>query len=289
MANFWTNQPIDMTSPLGVDFLTGSTVAAADSSHIWQVTPSGLAFLLTGSFTYDAAGNLASATVTQLDVYKSDWTAHYASLSGINVSEAALLSYSATNDVMGLLKYAMSSGDYVYGSEYADVLRGFLGNDAVYGGGGNDTIASGQGSDFVSGDAGDDFLFGNLAEDTLAGSYGNDFMHGGQGNDLLDGGYGDGGSDTLWGGVGDDQLSGGDGADIFCFAPGHGGDIIKDFTPGQDHILLYAFGFTSFSQIQSYISAVGAGTMIDLSAWGEAIGLLNVSPAQLSEGDFIFA
>ena len=69
--------------------------------------------------------------------------------------------------------------------------------------------------------------------DTLTGDDEDNVIEGNGGADTLDGGDG---ADTLDGGSGDDELSGGHGADIFRFAPGHGNDIILDFSNGEDRI-----------------------------------------------------
>lgn len=58
---------------------------------------------------------------------------------------------------------------------------------------------------------------------------------GGAGSDLIRGGAGD---DRITGGLGDDILAGGAGADTFVFNRGTGSDVIQDFTPGTDTLLL---------------------------------------------------
>ena len=44
---------------------------------------------------------------------------------------------------------------------------------------------------------------------------------------------GEEGNDTIDGGAGNDVLEGGSGADTFVFQPGHGTDLIRDFTDGE--------------------------------------------------------
>ena len=70
---------------------------------------------------------------------------------------------------------------------------------------------------------------------------GNDRAVGGGGNDVFDGGPG---SDVLDGGPGIDTLTGGPGPDRFRIAsPAEAGDIVTDFTPGEDKMLLPAAGW----------------------------------------------
>lgn len=64
--------------------------------------------------------------------------------------------------------------------------------------------------------------------------------------DIIDGGADD---DIIVGGMGADNLTGGTGADKFIFSFGEGGDVIVDFTSGQDKIVLdtASFGFAPSS------------------------------------------
>ncbi|WP_149141228.1 calcium-binding protein [Gemmobacter caeruleus] len=115
-----------------------------------------------------------------------------------------------------------------------DVLRGANGNvqGNIYGGNGNDLITSGLG---------DDVLFGGNGDDLLRGGAGDDVIYDGDGADVLRGGDGD---DTLVAGTGKDLLLGGSGADDFLFQTtagagvGSGRDLIRDFRPGDDTIVL---------------------------------------------------
>ncbi|WP_199247638.1 S-layer family protein [[Phormidium] sp. ETS-05] len=70
---------------------------------------------------------------------------------------------------------------------------------------------------------------------------GNDVISGDDGTNSLSAGIG---NDSLTGGVGADTLTGGDGSDDFIFNnSGEGSDIITDFTPGEDQIVIAAAGF----------------------------------------------
>ena len=152
----------------------------------------------------------------------------------------------------------------VTGTQDADVLDGFGGNDEIEGGdgadlingrAGDDSIGAGDGNDSVHGDLGDDVIDGGAGKDSLSGCDGDDSLSGDAGNDTLLGGQGndrlDGGEDDDWlsGGDGDDRLSGGAGADDLD--GGRGDDTISgvetdsgqeaDFInggEGNDHLVL---------------------------------------------------
>ncbi|NEP82811.1 MAG: calcium-binding protein, partial [Okeania sp. SIO3B3] len=104
------------------------------------------------------------------------------------------------------------------------------------------------------GDRGSDSVFGQEDNDTIFGGRDNDFVDGGFGNDSLSG---DLGSDTLIGGQGIDTISGGGDIDVFELAIGEGLDIITDFVPEQDIILLDKSTFTAIS------SDSGTGFSVD--------------------------
>ena len=84
----------------------------------------------------------------------------------------------------------------------------------------------------------DNVLTGNSGVNTLVGSMGNDTLVGGVGNDVLNGGPG---NDSLQGGVGADKLIGGKGKDSFNLTAevvGTSRDVIVDFTPSDDQLVL---------------------------------------------------
>lgn len=101
---------------------------------------------------------------------------------------------------------------------------------------GNDTIA---GSEF------NDVLFGFDGSDTILGQKGGDRIFGGSGNDTISGGWG---NDKISGGSGNDSLEGGAAADQFIFDArplARNADVIEDFAPGTDKIVLDSDIFTS--------------------------------------------
>jgi Ca2+-binding RTX toxin-like protein len=112
-------------------------------------------------------------------------------------------------------------------------------------------LNGGSSSDYLNGDYGYDTINGFAGNDQLSGKHGNDLLLGGDGNDDL---RGDNGEDLLDGGKGNDVLTGGQGKDKFLFNTGRkfqigdtGTDIINDFDPFSDKIVLDKTTFTSLN------------------------------------------
>ncbi|WP_248150851.1 beta strand repeat-containing protein [Stenotrophomonas indicatrix] len=135
----------------------------------------------------------------------------------------------------------------------------------------NDLVAKGaisrgtDAADTLTGWAGNDRMLGGAGDDILKGAAGNDVLEGGSGNDLLDGGsgtnelYGGEGDDTLLvstdargstlhGGTGNDTQSGSSYADTYLFNVGDGHDTIIENTV-----------YTTDSSIYNDIVRFGAG------------------------------
>jgi Ca2+-binding RTX toxin-like protein/subtilisin-like proprotein convertase family protein len=173
-----------------------------------------------------------------------------------------------------------SHDDTLIGDGGANNINGGAGDDVIEGGDGNDTLNGGDGVDTASYEhasagvtvslasggmqktigAGNDKLCGF---ENLAGSSFDDVLTGNAGDNVLSGGNG---SDLLTGGAGADTLIGGAGSDLFKFLkPTDGGDIIADFTTGQDTIAIQKSGFgikgdfdpTDFAQ-HYFVSGDGA-------------------------------
>ncbi|EYD76193.1 hypothetical protein Rumeso_02229 [Rubellimicrobium mesophilum DSM 19309] len=143
--------------------------------------------------------------------------------------------------------------------------------------------------DALAGDAAANHLRGGGGDDALWGRGGDDVLRGGRGEDHLGGGTGD---DRLVGGAGRDVLRGGAGGDEFVFTalqdsgPGRAArDVIADFEPGQDRIVLRAIdavadepghqGFTldqdgSFSAGEIRLREVKAGLLVELNVDDDA-------------------
>jgi Ca2+-binding RTX toxin-like protein len=123
-------------------------------------------------------------------------------------------------------------------------------------------------------------ITGNSNVNVLNGQAGDDILLGGAGADVMRGGAG---NDALVGGRGNDVLTGGEGADSFIFDIGSayrqsaiGKDVIKDFTIGQDKIVLdqTTFGNISKSDFAIVASDNAAATSSKLIIYSEATGRL---------------
>ncbi|MDY6861125.1 MAG: hypothetical protein SWN98_17520 [Pseudomonadota bacterium] len=131
------------------------------------------------------------------------------------------------------------TASYSYGartySNGDNKIAGTKFDDFVDLGGGDDNFTGKQGNDAALGGKGDDRLEGGKGADVLRGGGSRDVLLGGGGKDKLDGGKG---SDTLTGGKGNDRMSGGAGADSFVLHKDNGQDVIQDFDPAEDRLLL---------------------------------------------------
>lgn len=94
----------------------------------------------------------------------------------------------------------LSNVEYIWASDFDDVLTGTDIREELQGRGGNDRLTSLGGNDFVSGGDGDDIIFAGEHNDTVLGGAGDDQIFGEAGRDRLMGGAGadhiDGGGDT---------------------------------------------------------------------------------------------
>lgn len=154
-----------------------------------------------------------------------------------------------------------------------DQIEGRAGRDTIAAGGGDDTLLGGKGRDFLDGGFGFDVINGGAGRDTTTYAFfagpieanlqtgvvafpGNSLLTdtlisieniiGTNAADVITGSVsrntinGSGGGDVIRGGAGRDRLTGGAGADQFVI--GERGlanrDIITDFTPGVDDIVL---------------------------------------------------
>lgn len=118
------------------------------------------------------------------------------------------------------------------------------------------------------------FGVGNELDNVLTGSASGNWLLGGDGNDTING---MGGNDVLYGEAGNDT---------FVFGLGNGGDVIGDFTSGQDHIQLNG-QYANFAELQTHFVQNGNVGAIDLGG-GNLIVLHNVTMSDLAATDFIF-
>lgn len=182
----------------------------------------------------------------------------------VHIIDNVLLPYDITISDGGFVSVGRGP-DAVIGSNHFDFILLGRGDDIANGLGGNDVIFAGRGDDLAIGGDGHDKLFGGRGMDMLEGGADNDYLNGGRGADKLDGGEGydkliggrgadhikggEGGDyvsggrghDTLEGEEGNDFLKGGWGGDRFVFNPfreGEGHDVVADFNPNRDKLVL---------------------------------------------------
>lgn len=190
--------------------------------------------------------------------------------------------------------------DQLYGDADNDLLFGDVGDDSLYGGAGNDRLIGGDGANLISGGADDDLIYGGVNADRLQGDTGQDILVGAGGNDRLDGGDG---NDLLFGGDGTDDLFGGRGEDLFAYRAASdigsaaSGDVIHDFTSGEDKLDLTGMGLHLGGPGQvgaeDAISFFTQGAFLVLQADIDGDGLADFSlhlenVSAISASDFLF-
>ncbi|MBR2179215.1 MAG: calcium-binding protein [Selenomonadaceae bacterium] len=93
----------------------------------------------------------------------------------------------------------------------------------------------------------------------ITGTSGDDTITGGNGNDSINGGAGD---DLIIGGSGNDTLTGGNGSDTFVCSSEDGNDVIKDYTVGEDVIILSKGTITgSYLDGSDVVLNIGSGSI----------------------------
>ena len=133
-------------------------------------------------------------------------------------------------------------------------------------------IAAGlQGNDRITGSRGADKIFGHSGNDILLGVNGADSL------------VGDSGNDRLTGGAGNDTLVGGAGQDSFVFANNAGFDRLRDFHPGQDHIIV-----TSGAESLAEVGMVDTAGGLRLSFGTTSVLLTGVTLASFDTADLLF-
>jgi Ca2+-binding RTX toxin-like protein len=115
---------------------------------------------------------------------------------------------------------------------------------------------------------------GNAMLNTLQGNSGDNKL------------FGEAGIDFLSGGKGNDLLTGGADADTFIFHKGDGVDTVTDFENVFDHITLVDFNITTFSQLQSHISAHGDDVWIAFGS--DKLVLQDTKLSDMDTNDFHF-
>ncbi|HTJ58723.1 MAG TPA: family 16 glycosylhydrolase [Devosiaceae bacterium] len=183
-----------------------------------------------------------------------------------------------------------SGVDHLVGTSGADLLNGNGGADTLGGGLGDDTYAVsnpgtvltegfGEGVDTVQSSM-NWTLGANFQNLTLTGNASVNATGNSMSNIIL----GNIADNVITGGQGNDILTGAGGNDTFVIAKGDGSDIITDFHAG-DHVELNNTAFTSFAEIQSAMTQVGADTYLKIDS-DETLVIRNHTVGSFTSDDF---
>ncbi|MDB5467121.1 MAG: endo,3,4-beta glycanase, partial [Phenylobacterium sp.] len=175
-----------------------------------------------------------------------------------------------------------SQAESLWGGQ-GDLLTGGLGDDTYYLKAATDRVVelAGGGTDKIV--AWTNAYLPNYANvENLEVDGDKTYGAGNAGDNIIQGGAG---SQQLYGGLGQDVLIGGAGADTFIVVKGEGDDAIQDFTPADGDVVRLTAGFTSFSQVQSHLTQVGADVKLDLGG-GDGLVFRNLQVAQLTASNF---
>lgn len=188
--------------------------------------------------------------------------------------EGTAIVFGGSNGVLvfggsGSMEFAGGSGSgdtVIGGSGSGQFFGGSGGNNVLVAGNGPTTLFGGGSGDrlFGSGSAGDVISAGAGTETLVASATGNDWLIAGSGNDLI---FAGGGHDSIVAGSGDSQFVAGSGSNLFVFADGRAGghDVIWDFSPGRDHLLLAGYAPDAAAIALGTAATSGNATTISLS------------------------
>ena len=231
----------------------------------------------------DTAGNSDTATVTITD-YAVRGTDIRNYFDGTDEAET-IYGYDGDDRLRG-----GEGDDILYGGAGDDNLNGGEGEDRLYGNDGGDRLYGGYGEDILYGGAGVDYLYGGYDEDRLYGDAGDDRLHGGAEDDVIYGGAGedridgDGGADNLNGDAGDDRLDGDSGDDTLY---GGSGDDILYGDYGDD--TLYGGAGDDFLTGNAGDDVLVGGAGVDFMIGGDDadIFVLNMDATSSDDADVV--
>lgn len=211
----------------------------------------------------------------------------YVDYSGATLPSSAV----AHNTVTGT-----TGAEQLVGTSAADILLSNGGADTLIGGAGDDTYvistsdvriveAAGGGIDTVKTTA--NYVLPDNVENLVVTGFTGRSGTTGVGNSLANVISGDSNNQIFDGRGGNDVLTGGGGTDTFIFEKGSGHDVITDFSTGHggDVVSLQDYAFSSFGQIQSALTQVGADTVFKLSATDD-VTFRNANVANFTADNF---
>lgn len=146
-----------------------------------------------------------------------------------------------------------------------------------------ENVTGSEGDDEIKGTDAANTLDGFDGDDLIGCRSGNDRGLGGEGEDRI---AGNGGADILNGQSGDDTLNGGAGADRFVFEKEGDYDIVRDFDSGIDRLDVTDFDFATRAAALAAAAQRGASVIVTLDA-DTTVELGNTTLAQLTAADFI--
>jgi serralysin len=275
MVTVNARKALDLTKLNFGRFFDGENAFASSSTIKFDYPDTKERDRFNGAFTFDGGTVSGSANQWVHSNYKTGKT--FFSLSNMKLSASAVLDAAETNKVSddrAIIEKLLSKGDSITGSDFADKLYGYGGNDSVAGGHGKDTMDGGDGSrdlaDFsafnkvievtldratfatvkvggldqdiirnfenFAGGHRSDVIEGDSAANELTGNAGDDTIDGGAGHDKL---KGDAGNDSLSGAGGRDTLFGATNNDVLNGGAGNdsldGGQHADTLNGGGGH------------------------------------------------------
>lgn len=252
-----------ITGGVGADTLTGGTNTAGVDTLIGGLGSDTYVTSNVGDVIVETAGGGTDTVKTTLGSYTLG-----ANLENLTYTGSG--SFAGTGNELANTITGGSGADTLDGgvnTTGADTLIGGAGNDTYYIRNPGDTIFDSSGTDTALVAINSYTLANNVENMTFIGSgaftgVGNtadNIITGGAGADLLRGGAG---NDTLIGGAGADTLQGATGNDVFQLVKGDAnGDLITDFTHGQDLIKLVGYASGASLMKISVVSGVTSYTV----------------------------
>ena len=194
-----------------------------------------------------------------------------------------------------------AAADNFVGTDLNEAFIGNLGSDTLAGGAGDDLYvvqnsvtkvieAANAGIDTVKVTM--DYVLPENVENLVMYGQGSRSGFTGLGNALNNLIIGDANRQTMNGLKGDDILVGNGGSDTFVFGRGGGQDVIVDFTAGvgtgSDTLRIQDFSLTTFEQVKSAMSQVGADVVLSLGT-GDAVTFRNTTINAFTSDNFKLA